>query len=137
MELETLFDDEERDPEPDEPREEDFAREAAILAAREAEDELATLRDELSARKEREAAALTQFRAALLATEPTIDAALVTGDSFEELHASFAAARASLARVREAVRLEMAARVPAGAPGRTVPPPRTPLEKIREGLSRA
>ena len=40
-------------------------------------------------------------------------------------------------RVREAVRLEMAARVPAGAPGRTVPPPRTPLEKIREGLSRA
>lgn len=137
MELETLLEDEERDPEPHEPREEDFAEEAALLAAREAEEELATLREELSGRREREAAALNQFRAALLATEPTMDAALVTGDSFEELHASFAAARASLARVREAVRLEMAARVPTGAPGRSVPPPRTPLEKIREGLSRA
>lgn len=136
MELETLFEDEERDPEVNEPGEEDFAREAAGLAARVAEEELATLRGELAARKEHEAAALHQFRGALLATEPTMDAALVTGDSFEELHASFAAARASLARVREAVRLEMAARVPAGAPGRTVPPPRTPLEKIRDGLSR-
>ncbi|MBA4179475.1 MAG: hypothetical protein C0506_02705 [Anaerolinea sp.] len=99
--------------------------------------EAEALRAEIALRTAREAAALAQFRAALLATEPEMDPAMVSGDSFDSIHASFAAARASLARVREALRLEMAARVPAGAPGRVVPPARTPLEKIREGLSRS
>lgn len=99
-------------------------------------DETSALRAEIAARAAREATALEQFRAALLATEPTLDAGLVTGDSFEAIHASFSAARSSLARVRQAVREEAAARVSAGAPGRSVEPSRTPLEKIREGLAR-
>lgn len=100
------------------------------------DDEASALRAELAARTAREEAALAQFRAALLATEPALDPGLVTGDSFETVHASFSAARASLARVRQALRDEAAARISAGAPGRTVPSPRTPLEKIREGLAR-
>ena len=97
--------------------------------------EVAALRADLTAREEREQTALGQFRTALLATEPEMDAGLVTGDSFESIHASFAAARSSLARVREALRQELAAQVPMGAPGRTRERHRTALEKIRDGLS--
>lgn len=98
--------------------------------------EVVALRAELEAREERERSALEQFRTALLATEPEMDPGLVTGDSFESIHASFGAARSSLARVREALRLELAGQVPVGAPGRTREPYRTPLEKIRDGLGR-
>ncbi|MEP7217181.1 MAG: hypothetical protein ABI782_13100 [Anaerolineaceae bacterium] len=97
--------------------------------------EVTALRAELSARELRERAALDQFRTALLATEPEMDPGLVTGDSFETIHASFGAARASLARVREALRQEAAAQVPLGAPGRMSQRHRTALEKIRDGLS--
>ena len=70
--------------------------------------EVVALRAELAAREVRERSALAQFRSALLATEPEMDPGLVTGDSFESVHASFAAARSSLARVREALRQELA-----------------------------
>ena len=99
--------------------------------------EVAALRAELDARAGRERAALEQFRAALLLTQPEMDPALVTGDSFETIHASFGAARASLARVREALRLEAAGQIPMGAPGRTRERYRSPLQKIRDGLSEA
>ena len=98
---------------------------------------VAALRAELTAREARERAALDQFRTALLATEPEMDPGLITGDSFETIHASFGAARSSLARVREALRQEAAAQVPIGAPGRTSQRHRTALEKIRDGLSSA
>ena len=97
--------------------------------------EVTALRAELEARHGRERAALEQFRAALLLTQPEMDPALVTGDSFETIHASFGAARASLARVREALRLEAAGQIPMGAPGRTRERYRSPLQKIRDGLS--
>ncbi len=99
--------------------------------------EVAALRSQLSDREAREKAALDQFRAALLLTQPEMDPALVTGDSFETIHASFGAARASLARVREALRLEAAGQIPMGAPGRTRERYRSPLQKIRDGLSEA
>lgn len=96
---------------------------------------VSALRAELTAREARERTALEQFRTALLATEPEMDPGLVTGDSFETIHASFGAARSSLARVREALRQEAAAQVPMGAPGRAPQRHRTALEKIRDGLS--
>ena len=99
--------------------------------------EVVALRAQLEAREARERSALDQFRTTLLATEPEMDPGLVTGDSFESIHASFGAARSSLARVREALRQELAGQVPMGAPGRSRQPYRTPLEKIRDGLSRA
>lgn len=80
-------------------------------------------------------AALARLRDLLLASDPAIDPALVWGDSIEALEASFVAARAVVARVREAVRREQAAAIPVGAPGRTPTAPVTPLEKIRAGLS--
>jgi hypothetical protein len=82
-----------------------------------------------------ERAALMRLREALLATEPTIDPELVRGDTLDELDASFKAARAAVARVREAIRMEQAAMIPAGAPGRAVPGPATALEKIKAGLA--
>lgn len=98
--------------------------------------EAQALREEVARFAAREEAALLQFRTALLATEPAMDSALVSGETFESVHASFVAARASLARVRESLRSELSARVPAGAPGRSRPQPRTALQKIRDGLSR-
>lgn len=97
--------------------------------------EVSALRAELTAREARERTALEQFRTALLATEPEMDPGLVTGDSFETIHASFGAARSSLARVREALRQEAAAQIPMGSPGRAPQRHRTALEKIRDGLN--
>ena len=79
---------------------------------------------------------LDRLRLALAASEPGLDPALVTGDTLEEVEASFAAACGLLSRVREAVRREAAVAVPAGAPGRSAPVTATPFEKIRAGLGR-
>jgi hypothetical protein len=81
-------------------------------------------------------AALGRLRSLLLTSDPAVDPALVSGDSVEALEASFVAAQAVVARVRESVRREMAATIPVGAPGRTPTAPATPLEKIRAGLAR-
>ena len=97
--------------------------------------ELETLRAAISVRDDANRATLDRLREALLAGEPAIDAAMVTGETLEEMEASFAAARSMLTRVRDAVRREHAAAIPAGAPGRTPLEPATPLDKIRSGLS--
>jgi hypothetical protein len=81
-------------------------------------------------------AALGRLRELLLAADPAVDPALVSGDSVEALEESFVAARAMVARVRDAVRREQAAAIPVGAPGRTATMPASPLEKIRAGLAR-
>jgi hypothetical protein len=83
-----------------------------------------------------EQAALGRLRELLLASDPAVDPALVAGDSAEALEASFVAAQAVVARVRESVRRELSAAIPVGAPGRTPAAPATPLEKIRAGLAR-
>lgn len=81
-------------------------------------------------------ALLARLREVLLATAPSIDPGLVHGETLAEVEASFAAARETVARVREAVRREEAAAIPAGAPGRAVLAPSSPFEKIRAGLGR-
>lgn len=77
---------------------------------------------------------LERLREALLASEPALDRSMVTGDSLEELEASFAAARATLTQLREAVRREQAAAVPAGSGGRAAAEPKSAFAKIRDGL---
>lgn len=78
---------------------------------------------------------LDRVRELMLASEPAIAPELLAGETLEELEASFAAARETVRRVREAVQREGPA-VPAGAPGRTPPAPLSAFEKIRAGLSR-
>jgi len=112
---------------------------AEAASGREAElDELRTAladRDAaLAAGAESNRALLHRLRAALLASEPSVSPGLVTGETLDELEASFAAALDLVARIRDSVRQEAPAAIPAGAPGRTRPEPRNALEKIRSGL---
>lgn len=90
---------------------------------------------QLAASREAERAAVDRLRQALLASEPAIEPSMVTGATLAEVEASFAAAQAVVARLREVVTKETAGRIPPGAPGRARSTARTPFEKIREGLS--
>ncbi len=99
----------------------------ADLAARDAE---------LAAARDAGLEAIERLRVALLASEPSLARELVAGTTVAELEASFAAARESLARVRESVRREQALSVGAGAPGRVANDPASAFDKIRSGLSR-
>lgn len=97
---------------------------------------LAEREAELAASREAGHAAIERLKAALIATNPAIDPAMLTGETAGDVEASFAAATALVERVREHVRRENAAAVPAGAPPRGGATPRTAIEKIREGLAR-
>ena len=99
--------------------------------------EIRRLNDALVASHETERAAVERLRGALLASEPALDPDMVPGETLAEVEANFAAATALLARLRERAAADSAARVPAGAPGRQAPRPRTAFEKIRDGLGRA
>jgi hypothetical protein len=99
------------------------------------ESDVVRLTEALEASRSGERAAVERLRMALLASEPALEAAMVSGETVAEVEASFAAATALLARIRERAAAESAARVPAGAPGRQAARPRTAFEKIREGLS--
>ena len=88
----------------------------------------------LAANAEANRAILDRVRSALLASEPAVLPELVTGDTLEEVEASFAAALAMVHRVRDAATREQSTPVPAGAPGRTPPQSRSSFEKIRSGL---
>lgn len=94
-----------------------------------------TLAAQLAASRETERAAVERLRQALLASEPAIEPSMVTGATLAEVEASFAAAQAVVARLRDIVTKETAGRIPPGAPGRARSTARTPFEKIREGLS--
>jgi len=105
-------------------------------------DEVAALREALTERDQQLAgqadasrAALERLKAALLASEPALDPAMVQGDTVEAVEQSFADATKLLRRVRDEVRRELAVQVPAGAPGRSGFRPRTPFDKIRHGLA--
>lgn len=100
------------------------------------QDQLAEREAELAASREAGRAAIERLKAALIATNPAIDPAMLAGETVDAVEASFAAAAALVERVREQVRRESAASVPAGAPPRAAATPRTAIEKIREGLSR-
>lgn len=98
--------------------------------------ELDELRAELEASRGRERDAVSRLRAALVVSEPTLEESLITGETVDEVEASFASARALVARIRERAAAESATRVPAGAPGRLQTKPRTAFEKIRDGLGK-
>jgi hypothetical protein len=89
----------------------------------------------LAEHEERGRAAVERLRAALLASEPALGPELLHGESLDELEASFAAAKATLSRLRDEVRREQAVQVPAGAPSRTPPQPVSAFDKIRQGLA--
>jgi len=99
-----------------------------------ATDELSELRERLAEREERERAALGRLRQALLASDPAIEPELVTGETLEEVERSFAAAKAVADRIRENIRREQAAAVPAGGAARSARVPQSAIEKIRAGL---
>lgn len=79
---------------------------------------------------------VARYRAALLASDASIEPDLVVGDTADEIEASFASAQRLVAGIRDAVRREQTPSVPAGSPGRTTVGPRTAYDKIRAGLSR-
>lgn len=82
------------------------------------------------------AAVLDRLRAAYIAAEPALQAAMLRGETLEELEASHASAMATLAAVRAAVAREAAIAPAGGAPGRATAGPATAFEKIRDGLAR-
>lgn len=89
--------------------------------------------------KEQLATAAQKYRGLLLATAPEIPEELVTGDTPEEVEASFTAARDTVEKVRRQLEARaQAERVPAGAPPRTAPDlgALSPQEKIAYALSR-
>jgi hypothetical protein len=79
---------------------------------------------------------LERLRLALLASDPAIDPALVTGATPEDVEDSFAAAQRVVANIRETVRREQTTPIPAGAPGRITTGPTSAYDKIRAGLAR-
>lgn len=114
------------------------ARQDAMEGAPEAEAEAdlnVVIAGEVPAAEVERVAAIARLREALLASEPAIDPALVEGDSLEALEASFASAQAAVSRIREMLRAEMAAAIPAGNTDRRTSIPATALEKIRAGLA--
>jgi multidrug resistance efflux pump len=119
---------------------------AEQLADREAQaltqsDELAALRRDLEATRAaaldeaRQAAA--RYRAVLLQAAPDVPPDLIQGESVDDLDRALATAREVVARVREQVQLQTAARVPAGSPVRGAPnlDALSPAELIRAGIS--
>ncbi|MCX7618446.1 hypothetical protein [Tepidiforma sp.] len=115
---------------------EELQAQDALLELEELRAQLAERDEALAAAREAHARAIARLREALAAAEPALDPALLSGDTVEALEASYAAAKETLARIREAVRREAAAAIPAGAAlrqqGRAA---MSAIEKIRAGLA--
>jgi hypothetical protein len=79
-------------------------------------------------------ALLERYRSALLASDPSIPADLVTGETADAIETSFNAARELVTRIRGELSTQAAQAIPAGAPGRVRGAPMTAFEKIRQGL---
>jgi chromosome segregation ATPase len=95
------------------------------------------LEGELSTARAQVREAAVRYREALLSASPEVPADMVTGESVEEVEASLAAARQTVAQVRQHLESQaQAGRVPAGAPPRSGADlsALTPEEKIRAGL---
>jgi cell division septum initiation protein DivIVA len=107
----------------------------AVLTQRDAD--LETLRQALDATAAEGRNAASRYRELLMASEPSLPADLVFGDSVSEIDDAAARARQTVAQVRQHLETRaQALRVPAGAPARGVPDTSamTPAEKIRSGL---
>ncbi len=114
----------------------DNATGAPELTVEELQERLAQREAELAASYEAGRTAVERLKSALIAANPAIDATMLAGETVDEVEANFATATALVARIREQVRRESAASIPAGAPPRGAAAPRTAIEKIRDGLSR-
>ncbi|GIW17909.1 MAG: hypothetical protein KatS3mg064_1066 [Tepidiforma sp.] len=115
---------------------EELQAQDALLELEELRAQLAERDEALAAARAAHARAIGRLREALAAAEPALDPALLSGETVDELEASYAAAKETLARIREAVRREAAAAVPAGVAlrqqGRAA---MSAIEKIRAGLA--
>ena len=106
------------------------------------QEHVAGLEGELSTAREQVREAAARYREALLSASPEVPADMVAGESVEEVEASLAAARQTVAQVRQHLESQaQAGRVPAGAPPRSAGggldlSALTPEEKIRVGLER-
>jgi DNA repair exonuclease SbcCD ATPase subunit len=103
------------------------------------QERVAGLEGELSTAREQVGEASARYRQALLSASPEVPADMVTGESVEEVEASLAAARQTVAQIRQHLESQaQSGRVPAGAPPRQTPDlsALTPEEKIRMGLER-
>ena len=78
-----------------------------------------------------------QYRTVLLQTAPDVPPDLVQGESVEDLDRALNSARELVARVREQVQAQSAARIPTGSPARTGTDfsALSPGEKIRAGIA--
>ena len=78
-----------------------------------------------------------RYRVVLVQAAPDVPPDLIQGESVEELDRSLAAAREVVARVREQVQTQAAARIPTGSPVRGAPDlgGLSPAEKIRLGIA--
>ena len=97
------------------------------------------LEGELSTAREQVRESAARYREALLSASPEVPADMVSGESVEEVEASLAAARQTVAQVRQHLESQaQAGRVPAGAPPRSGAElsALTAEEKIRRGLER-
>jgi chromosome segregation ATPase len=98
----------------------------------------ASLRTMLEESEQRTRDAAARYRDLAARVEPTIPADLIAGDTIEAIDASIAKARELAASVRAHIEAQaQAARVPAGAPQRSLPDVSgmTPEQKIRHGLA--
>ena len=96
---------------------------AALVGVEAAEEastavELAGLRQELAAERERTRVAVQRYRDALLSAEPELPAELVAGETLEALDVAVASARRAVAQIREQLGAEETRGFPAGAPAR-------------------
>lgn len=99
------------------------------------QEQLSSTESALAASREAGRASIERLKAALIAANPAIDPSMLSGESVEDVEACYAAAAALVERIRERVRREHAATIPAGAPARGAAAPRSAIEKIREGLA--
>ena len=78
-----------------------------------------------------------RYRAVLQQVAPDVPPDLIQGESVEDLDRSLSAVRDVVARVREQVQAQAAARIPAGSPVRGAPDlgSLSPAEKIRIGIA--
>jgi multidrug resistance efflux pump len=104
------------------------------------EEAIAARDADLAALKESLAVSAASYRDALLATAPGVPEEMVKGETVEELDASLEQARGLVARIRQDLEADVAAKsVPAGAPPRTAPDVSalSPGEKIAHALANA
>lgn len=84
------------------------------------ESQMATLKQSFLELETRLAQAVEAYRALVIKANPAVPEELVSGESIEEIDASFARAQSLIERVRQELGAEIAAaKVPAGAPLRT------------------